>query len=71
VKLNNVKKSALTSKKYVSITKIRWLILLKEIITVYAENYTELTDEKLPTTHDPAITGKCDSSLMTSYWALG
>jgi hypothetical protein len=33
--------------------------------------HKDLTEVKLLTTHNPTITGKCDSSLMTSYQDVG
>jgi hypothetical protein len=40
--------SVRTSKRtpHVTITKINWLMLFKEIIVVYSDNYTELINTK-------------------------
>jgi hypothetical protein len=42
------KNSVRTANKtqHFSITKINWLMLFKEIIAVYTENHTKLTDKK-------------------------
>jgi hypothetical protein len=39
--------------------------------TLYRMLHKDLNDVKLPITYEPTVTGKYDSSLMTSYQDVG